>query len=253
MKKTNPLVSIITIALNSSSTIKDAIESIIDQSYNHIEYIIIDGKSSDNTLEIIEYYSSKIKEKGIILKVVCEKDSGIADAWNKGLKQAKGSVIGFLNSDDWYDKFAIENVVKCIDPDKDQISYGVCQRVNKNKETIEIMNGTFNANRVYLNFGFSHTTCFITKNLWNKIGFFDPSFRIATDVDFLLRCCKENIPFMPCNNITYMRLGGISTKFEHEALSEYQKALRKNGYNMILIWVFGIIKKSILFLKNKRY
>ncbi|WP_394747992.1 glycosyltransferase family 2 protein [Spongiimicrobium salis] len=245
-----PLVSIITITYNSEATLTDTFESLLQQTYKNFECIIVDGKSSDSTLSIVKSYSEKLTERGISYQFISEKDKGIADAWNKGLKLAKGSIIGMLNSDDWYDDNAIANAVACLDDTALELSYGICKRVDENKELIEVMDVVFNPNRIYLNFGFSYTTCFMTRKVIDEIGGFNLDYKIAIDTDFLLRAFKKKVLFKKCNNITYMRLGGVSTKFEKAALLEHQTALKNNGFNTLLIWIFGVIKKSYLYLKK---
>jgi len=246
----NPLVSIITISYNSQETINSTVKSILKQSYKNIEYIVVDGNSSDNTLNIVEGFRSQFEKRNINLKVLSEKDKGIADAWNKGLKLATGNIIGILNSDDWYDDSAVEIATKALDVTQSQISYGICKKLNAKEEVIHVMENEFNTSRVYLNFGFSHTTCFATRKVYEVVGNFDLSYKIALDVDFLLRCVKSNVTFIKTNTITYMRMGGISTANKNSALIEYQQALLKNGYNKFLIGIFGTLKKIILYLKQ---
>lgn len=250
MNAISPLVSIITITYNSEQTINSTIDSILIQSYSKIEYIIIDGKSSDDTLAIINTYSSKFKERNIQTKIISEKDKGIADAWNKGLKLAKGDVIGLLNSDDWYAENALEIAVKSLNLAKCQISYGICKKIDSSGNIIHVMQNTFSTNRIYLNFGFSHTTCFITRKTYEKVGYFDLDYKIAMDVDFLLRSVKLNVEFIKIDTVTFMRMGGISTANKKRALQEYQQALVKNGYNRTMIGIFGKLKKIILYLNN---
>ena len=248
--KKTPLVSIITITYNSESTIQDAIESILNQTYENIEDVIVDGASNDNTLSIINSYKEKIINRGIKLKLISEEDKGIADAWNKGLKLCTGDIIGILNSDDWYGDNAVEKVVLCLNVNNPELSYGVCKRVNNKKELIEVMGKEFNPKRIYLNFGFSHTSCFATKKLYDLIGGFNEEFKIALDTDFLLRAFKQNIVFRRCSNVTFMRLGGVSTKFKYKALKEHERAMLSNGFNPILIFLFGVLKRGILFTQR---
>lgn len=250
MIATKPLVSIVTITYNSENTIVNTVESILNQSYSNIEYIVIDGKSSDKTLSIIDSYSSEFKERDIQVTVLSEKDKGIADAWNKGLKLAKGAIIGLLNSDDWYDKNAVEIAVKTLDLDKNQISYGICKKIDSSGKIIHVMENTFSANRAYLNFGFSHTTCFVTKKTYDAVGNFNLDYSIAMDVDFLLRSAKSDVEFIKTDTVTFMRMGGVSTANKKRALQEYQQALVKNGYNRFLIGIFGLLKRTILLLKS---
>ena len=102
-------VSIITPCLNSETTIRDTIESVIRQSYQNMEYIIVDGGSTDRTVEIIEEYMDVFAGR---LRYISEKDNGIYDAMNKGIQRASGSVIGIINSDDWYEPEAVERAVQ---------------------------------------------------------------------------------------------------------------------------------------------
>ena len=96
------MVSIITVSYNSRQTIEKTIESVLNQTYDDIEYIIIDGNSSDQTVNIIKSYEDSFIKKGYSYRWISENDDGIASAWNKGLKMAKGDIIALLNSDDWY-------------------------------------------------------------------------------------------------------------------------------------------------------
>ena len=182
-------------------------------------------------------------EKNIALQIVSEKDDGIADAWNKGLDIAKGEVIGLLNSDDYYDSKAIEEVLKTINPNKMELTYGICNRINDEGKIVATLDKAFNPNRVYLNFGFSHTTCFVTRATYNAVGSFDKNFQIGLDVDFLLRCLKNGVKFKKAWNITYMREGGISLKFKNKAIEEHKRALINNGYNNLLAIFFAKLKK----------
>ena len=95
------LVSIITVCYNSAQTIHKAIESVLNQTYSNIEYTIVDGLSKDNTMEIAESYADAFREKGYTFRIVSEKDNGIYDAMNKGIRMASGELIGMINSDDW--------------------------------------------------------------------------------------------------------------------------------------------------------
>ncbi|WP_418965060.1 glycosyltransferase, partial [Cetobacterium sp.] len=105
------LVSIVTVAYNSSKTIEKTIESVLNQSYKNIEYIIVDGESKDNTLEIIKKFQKNFENRGIKYKFISEKDNGIYDAMNKGISMCQGELVGMINSDDWYELDAVQNIV----------------------------------------------------------------------------------------------------------------------------------------------
>lgn len=237
------MVSIITSSYNSENTIMDTVDSILNQTKTPMEYILVDGGSSDNTVEMVAAREKDFTEKNISLKIISEKDEGIADAWNKGLGMANGDVIGLLNSDDFYDNRAIEEVLKKINPNKRELTYGICNRIDHEGKIIAKLDKTFNPKRVYLNFGFSHTTCFVTRATYNTVGFFDKNFQIGLDVDFLLRCLKTGVKFKRARNITYMREGGISLKFKDKAIEEHKRALINNGYNPFLAIFFAKLKR----------
>jgi len=228
-------VSIITASYNNISTIQDTIKSVLCQTYSCIEYIIIDGLSTDGTLDLILENENEFKSKLDTFKLISEKDNGIADAWNKGLKLATGDFVFFLNSDDWIDKDTVENAVNLLNPNQLEMVYGVCNRVNHEKVSLGSYQKTFNKYKVIWNFGFSFTTCFFTKKTYDKLGGFNTNYKIAIDSDFLLRCIQNGVKFKKSNHLTYMRMGGVSTKFRMEAHKEYKKALINNGYPKVLV------------------
>jgi acetyltransferase-like isoleucine patch superfamily enzyme/GT2 family glycosyltransferase len=238
-----PLVSIITISYNSAKTIEDTIKSVLKQTYENIEYIIIDGGSRDNTIEIIKLYEPKFKLSDIKFKWVSERDNGIGDAWNKGLLHAKGEIISFLNSDDYYSQESVEEAVKVLNYNNAEISYGICQRINEDREIVKTISNEFDEKKIYRGFTFSHTTCFNTKKVFELVGTFNNEYKIALDVDFLLRAYKSNITFKKANNVTYMREGGISTKYGLKARKEYKKALLENNFNRfkaVTQWIYAV-------------
>src|SRR5690349_11081866 len=108
MIKQQPLVSIITIVYNGEKHLEQTIQSVLSQTYSNIEYIIIDGGSVDNSISIIKKYNNRLAYW------ISEKDSGISDAFNKGIAKARGEIIGLINADDWYETDAVEKVVALI-------------------------------------------------------------------------------------------------------------------------------------------
>lgn len=228
-------VSIITACFNNIATINDTLDAVIYQDYDNIEFIIIDGCSTDGTIDLIKNreveLSSIVKE----FNFISEKDYGIADAWNKGLKYSTGDIIFFLNSDDWISNTAVSKAVKYLDSDKPELVYGICNRVDENKNIIGSFQKNFYKLRVIWNFGFSFTTCFCTRKVYDMIGDFDSNYKIAIDSDFLLRCVNKKVKFKKgCHNV-YMRIGGVSTKHRKKAHKEYKQALLNNGYPKFLI------------------
>ena len=119
-----PLVTIVTVAFNSEKTIEKTIKSVLNQTYPKIEYLIIDGKSGDKTVEIAKAYEEQALKKGYSYRIVSEKDRGIYDAMNKGIALAKGEIMGFINSDDWYEKDAVALSVKTMLKKQCDITFG---------------------------------------------------------------------------------------------------------------------------------
>lgn len=208
-------VSIITCVYNGESTIENAIKSVINQIYDNIEYIVIDGGSTDSTVDIIKKYDTFIKYW------ISEPDKGIGDAWNKGIKASNGVLIGLLNADDIYHKTAITNAVEAYNKYGNfNIFYGTCKFIFNNT-IIGVNRKKFDSLKLIRGFSFVHTTCFVPKYIYDKIGLFDHSFKVAVDAEFLLRCHLFNIPFQQTSTITYMQVGGISDKKSKIGYFEY--------------------------------
>ena len=195
-----PLVSIVTIVYNGEKYIEQTINSVFGQSYKRIEYIIVDGGSKDNTVSIIKKYESKLAFW------ISEPDKGIADAFNKGLKRATGSIIGLINADDWYEPDAIEKVVNNIDGS--DIAYGNL-KLWRNGKVDFILEGDHSHLKDEMTM--NHPTVFVRKEVYEKFGYFNNHYRCAMDYELMLRfrmndCSFKHIPFVIAN----MRWDGVS-------------------------------------------
>lgn len=181
----NPLVSVITPSWNSAKYIEKTILSVINQSYKNIEYIIIDGGSTDGTLEIINAY------KPWISKLISEPDKGMYEAINKGLRQANGEIVAYLNSDDQYCQNAIESIVSIFKEKKEfELIYGDLTFVDKNGDYLfKQKYPDFNLDRlIRSNFCMiGQPAAFWRNNLHGKIGYFDESYKLVADYDFFIR------------------------------------------------------------------
>lgn len=199
------LVSIITPCYNSEKTIGQTLDCMVHQTYQNYEYIIIDGASKDSTMDIINQYSPLYGEK---LKVVSEPDDGIYDAMNKGIMMATGQLIGIVNSDDYYENDAIENMVAAMKDDKYQILYGFLRCLENNQEVkVELYNHNNLNNKMI-----THPTCFVTKSVYEDYGMYDTSYRSSADYEFMLRVYdRGGVIFTPVYKIiSNLRYGGIS-------------------------------------------
>ncbi len=196
----SPAISIITIVYNGERHLEQTIRSVLDQTYPNIQYIIIDGGSTDQSLNIIKKY-----EKDIYCWI-SEKDKGISDAFNKGISLATGDIIGIINADDWYEPAIFEKVAaKIADAD---ICFGDVQ-FWKNERREFIQKGNFSLlNREIT---IIHPTVFVKRTVYERYGGFDLRYRCAMDYDFLLRLKIKNCSFtyLPCT-LANMRWGGLS-------------------------------------------
>lgn len=227
-------ISIITASYNSDNNIQRAIDSVASQDYDNIEHIIVDGGSTDNTLKIIETNKHKISI------YISEKDKGIYDALNKGIKMATGDVIGFLNSDDVFtNKHVISRVVNCLKIKKSDVVYGNLVYQSKEKEENKKTIRYWKSN-VYspgcLKWGWMppHPTVYCKREIYDTWGLYDDNFKISADYDFILRIFKQptiSKAFLP-TIIVKMDLGGISNNSLKNIIRksyEDYKAIKGNG------------------------
>lgn len=228
----NPKVSIITVCYNSERTIEDTLQSVINQSYPDIEYIVIDGVSTDSTLSIINKYKDKITT------IVSEKDNGIYDAINKGIRLATGDIIANLNSDDFYiDNNVIADVVTTFEKEKTDTLYAdlyYVDAVDTNKIARYWKSKQYKEGLFLKGWMPPHPTFFVKKEVYQQYGLFDLQFKSAADYEIMLRFIhrfKTSIAYLP-RVIVKMRVGGVSNaslKNRIKANQEDRKAWKVNG------------------------
>lgn len=201
-------VSIITVCYNSEKTIRDTIESVIKQTYSNIEYIIVDGQSSDKTMSIVNEYKDSIDV------VVSEKDRGLYDAMNKGLDLATGDLIGVLNSDDvFFSSETIQQiVVSASEFDGIYADIGFYDE-SLTRKTRHYSSKGFHKAKFSRGFMPAHPSCYLKKEVIEQVGHYSLSYKIAADFDYLLRAFSlPNISFHYINKeVVKMREGGVST------------------------------------------
>lgn len=220
-------ISIITITRNSEEFINYTINSVVSQTYPNIEYIIIDGNSSDNTVEIIKSHEAKIA------KWISEPDKGIADAFNKGLARATGDYLMFLNSDDALaGPDIIQKIVDAIkENNSPELIYGDYDILNRSSGEL-LYHGSVNFNPSKIRFGqvLPQPALFVHKSYFSKYGNFDLNFKIAMDYEWLLRgILKERVVHLNWL-VTLIRDGGVSTVDQRKVIREIMAALKKNKY-----------------------
>ena len=205
-------ISLITVSFNSGSTIKDAIESVLSQDHPDIEYIIVDGNSKDNTVNIIKSFGSKIS------KWISEPDAGIYDAMNKGIRMATGEVVGMINSDDFYfDTTILSKVAKAFaDPEIDAV-FGDLIFVdpgNLKKVVRTYSSKTWHPGKFARGFMPAHPTFFVRRKYYQQFGLFKTDYAIAADYELLIRFLYVNklrYQYLPVTMVI-MRKGGVSSR-----------------------------------------
>lgn len=191
----NPLISIITVCRNSVKTIAQTMQSVLDQTFSDIEYIVVDGGSTDGTLGLIKEYEKKFNGR---MKWVTEKDNGIYDALNKGIGMSRGELIGAIHSDDWYEKDAVENAVSAHRKDPGVVIYGLMRIYDAELEKEVI---TYNARMLKAGIMIPHPTCFVLKAIYDKYGKFDLMYKYASDYDCFVRFYENGVKFVQIDRI----------------------------------------------------
>lgn len=226
-------VSIVTVCYNSSSTIKDTIESVLSQDYVDVEYIIVDGGSNDGTIDIVKSYGNKIST------FVTEKDNGIYDAMNKGVALATGDIVGILNSDDFYESESILSYVVGAFDKKPEVDIVFGDVVFVEPSDLKKVTRFYRANRFSvwrLRFGWMppHPATFIRKSAYEKVGAYSLKYKIAADYEMFVRqLYVHGLKYLYINKVLVrMRSGGVSTSGFKSSLRlnlEIVTACRNNG------------------------
>lgn len=230
------LVSIITVCYNSEKTVAKAIESVLNQTYPKIEYIIVDGLSKDNTLSVAREYEEKFREKGYDFKIVSEKDNGIYDAMNKGIRMAKGQLIGMINSDDWYEPIAVETAVKAHLETGCDLFYG---DINLIRDDGSVIVKRSKLDRFPSSRHWNHPTTFITKKTYDEVGLYRCQ-TVYDDYDLILRIRAAGKKVAIRNVVlANFRTGGVSNR---KSLKDCLRRIgyryqyyRNNGYSRLYI------------------
>lgn len=219
------LLSVITVSYNSAETIKSTIDSILNQTFTSFEYIIIDGNSTDNTVEIIKNFEDEFIQKEIEFTWISEKDSGIYEAFNKGLNLSKGKWISFLGSDDCYLENAIETYHRAILETRKKIDLFYSNvDIFKGKSKIKSINGVWSWPILKKYMNIAHVGAFHNKDYFLTYGNFDESYKIAGDYELLLRA-KDQLKSVKINQKTaVMTAGGVSNSQIKRVLKETFRA-----------------------------
>lgn len=240
----NFVISIITITFNSAKYLEETIKSVIAQDYSNVEYIIVDGGSTDSTIPIIEKYEGKIS------KWVSEPDEGISDAMNKGIRMSSGDIVGILHSDDFYADPTVLGRVAEVFSNSPHIKalYGIQDYVAPVTGKIFLTWGRDSdpseiKKRMYI----PHPTLFVRRKVYDEIGLFRLDYRVAMDYEFAIRLTKYTRPYFLNYKIACMRDMGTSGKQYLKSFREVVKALMEHGYYMAaLLTILRNAAKQVL-------
>lgn len=249
-------ISVVTVVYNCADTIRGCIESVLNQDYTNLEYIIIDGGSKDGTVDVIKEYEHRLG------KFVSEKDKGIYDAMNKGLKLATGDVVGILNADDFfYSTDTISKIAKAF-VKKPELDATIADIVFVNETNTRIVRH-YEAKKwrpAKFAWGYMppHPSFFCKRHLFEKLGYYKIDYKIAADYELLIRYLYVNkirYKYLPMIT-TRMRMGGVSTKNINSILilnKEIKRACRENnlGTNFLKIYTKYIFKPFEFILNNR--
>jgi glycosyltransferase involved in cell wall biosynthesis len=224
-------VSIITTTFNSATTVAETMQSVEEQDHPHIEHIVVDGHSQDETLQIIEQYPHTAT-------LISETDEGIYDAMNKGIRAATGDLVGILNSDDLYvDAHVISKIIKVFEDPWIQACYADLEYVdalNSSRVTRTWKSGAFDSRSFYWGWMPPHPTFFVRRSVYDQVGLFNTHLRSAADYEMMLRILvKHQLPvaYLP-EVIVKMRTGGMSNASVNNRIRanrEDREAWRING------------------------
>lgn len=250
-------ISIVTVVYNCVNTIEGCIKSVLDQDYDDVEYIIVDGASKDGTVDVINKYKDQIAH------FVSEKDKGIYDAMNKGVKMATGDIVGILNADDFfYSNDTLSKIAAAFKNDE-QLDATIADIVFVNEDNTKILRH-YNARKwrpSKFAWGFMppHPSFFCKRHLFDKLGLYKTDYKIAADYELLIRFLyvnKINFRYLPIVT-TRMRMGGVSTKNLNSIITlnkEIKRACEENnlGTNFLKIYTKYIFKPFEFVLNNQK-
>lgn len=225
-----PLVTIVTVAYNSENTIKKTIESVLNQTYPKIEYLVIDGGSSDKTVEIAKGYEEQALKKGYSYRILSEKDEGIYDAMNKGIAMAKGEILGFINSDDWYEKNAAALSVKTMLKKQCDITFG---DIAIHKADGSLIVKKAGLSRYETSRNWNHPTMFVKTSVYREFPFRKKGIHDDYGAYLAMRKAGKEVVVIP-RVLANFSMGGASNKkslkLSVKRIKDRYGCYRDNGY-----------------------
>lgn len=243
---TQPFFTIITVCWNSAKTIERTIKSVLAQKLCDYEYLIVDGGSTDNTLDIIRRYEQQFNGR---LKYKSEPDKGIYDAFNKGISQATGKYVWLVNSDDYIEEGALQklyNTVKEYNEGDEPIISAIMNCVNEKGENLyQVKSSPEKVVAAYRNntMGTIHPATIVPKRIYDIVGLYDINYKIIGDIDWFKRAYKANMPIVFANYVvTNFMTGGVSTASGTDKSKKDRKYLLKKFYPNFFSFAYQYLK-----------
>ncbi|NMA47845.1 MAG: glycosyltransferase [Lentisphaerae bacterium] len=235
-------ITVITICWNSAATLRRCMDSLLQQRRLPNEYILVDGGSSDGTLTMAEEARAAFAASGINFKILAQErregEAGIPSAWNQGIAASSGELIGLLNSDDWYEEDALFEVEQALG--QESAADMVIAPIHLRKQGGEIC-GAIHPKCLWLSeilMPIPHPGCFVRRRLYDRLGLYDTSYRIAADYDFIWRCRKADVPYLTLSlPLVNMVVGGTANSNRAVARKETLAIARRYSAFPLLAWL----------------
>ena len=243
MSDLEPKISIVTITYNSAATLEETVRSVVMQDYPSLEYVIIDGGSSDGTLDIVSKYQDRIRT------VISEPDKGISDAFNKGIAHATGEIVGIINSDDILLPDALQEVARHYDPQVDVYS-GLILFWNEDTDETFPSYPDVTFDTLKLQYNVAHPARFIRKDAYQRYGLYRVDLRYMMDIELLCRFYKQGAKFLLVDKpLAKFRLGGTTNDPIYKKKEDYRAFVQSFGgssWDFRRIWLQAVIKYNLI-------
>jgi glycosyltransferase involved in cell wall biosynthesis len=244
--ESKPLISIVTVVYNGEKYLEKTIQSVINQTYDNVEYIVIDGGSTDRTLDIIKKYEDKIDYW------VSEEDRGIYDAMNKGIILSNGNIIGLVNADDFIYKDSLKKIAQIFENKEVMYTYGQIDLITEDGEKFDTAKSIGIENFRYKLFNhmpYLHPTMFIRKKVYKELGLYSLLYKLSADYDFILKIVKNGYKSEKLDFSTgVFRMGGASGGIK--SYLENHKLLLKHNVNWIVLNINTFILITKLYTRK---
>lgn len=226
-------ISIVTISYNAREYIAQTIESVISQSYKNIEYVVIDGGSTDGTAEVVRAYSPYIDY------FISEKDDGISDAFNKGINACTGELVFLLSADDFLQDDALHRVVRIFNQYQPDVIHGSILMLNPESGNLVRSKPIPGLKNPYFGQPLKHGATFVTKKAYEKVGGYNTKYKYAMDYDMTLKLLEAGMVFQYLDiDVATIRAGGVNHIYRRETIEECRQITIAHGTHRIFAWLY---------------